>query len=388
MNAFNIKKVFHCAFVKKSVVVLAVCSLAFVFVACGRSADEESVPREESLQEEVSQTEASQTERQTAELPDIQWEWPKDSPENQGFDGSVLDEVHATFDSFPLLASVIVKNGAIIDEYYKEGYDENSSFLLHSASKSVTSALVGIAIDRGYLDSLDTPLSQYFSELNNREDPRWQRITIRHLLTHTSGIDCGDTEFEYEWRASDNWIEFALNRPMAHEPGTFFNYSTANTHLLCAVLQRATGESMYEFGKEYLFDPVGMDSVRVDTDAQGIADGGNGIYMNIYDMAKFGQLYLDGGFWQGEQIISAEWVEQSTTMQFDRDTGSADYGYQWWVRTFGDNEYPAYFAQGHAGQYIFVVPQLELVIAFTGNYTGRTAIYWQLAEQIVNACQE
>lgn len=300
----------------------------------------------------------------------------------------MLDDVNDTYDSFPMLAAVIVKNGYIIDVYYKDGYDETSSFLLHSASKSVTSALVGIAIEQGYIESVDTPLAQYFPELYDREDTRWQRITIRHLLTHTSGIDCGDTEFEDEWRASDNWIEFVLNRPMAHEPGTFFNYSTANTHLLCAVLQQATGEDLYEFGKEYLFDPVGMDSVRIDTDAQGISDGGNGIYMDIYDMARFGLLYLNGGEWQGRQVIPAEWVEESTTLQFERDSGSADYGYQWWVRTFGDNDYPAFFAQGHAGQYIFVVPDLELIIAFTGDYEGRTSIYWRLANQIVNACYE
>ena len=97
---------------------------------------------------------------------------------------------------------------------------------------------------------------------------------------------------------------------------------------------------------------------------------------------------MNNGAWQGEQILSRQWVADSTSVQYDRNTGSADYGYQWWVRTFGDNDYPAFFAQGHAGQYIFVVPQLELVIVFTSNYTGRTSIYWQLVNQIVNACYE
>lgn len=377
MSAFNISRSIKGRHVKKFIALFTAVCVVFVFSACG--ADTEPT---------TSQTETSQTTQQASTQPAEQWEWQKSSPEDQGFDGSVLDDVNDTYDSFPMLAAVIVKNGYIIDVYYKDGYDETSSFLLHSASKSVTSALVGIAIEQGYIESVDTPLAQYFPELYDREDTRWQRITIRHLLTHTSGIDCGDTEFEDEWRASDNWIEFVLNRPMAHEPGTFFNYSTANTHLLCAVLQQATGEDLYEFGKEYLFDPVGMDSVRIDTDAQGISDGGNGIYMDIYDMARFGLLYLNGGEWQGRQVIPAEWVEESTTLQFERDSGSADYGYQWWVRTFGDNDYPAFFAQGHAGQYIFVVPDLELIIAFTGDYEGRTSIYWRLANQIVNACYE
>ena len=148
---------------------------------------------------------------------------------------------------------------------------------------------------RCFIESIDTPLAQYFPELYNREDTRWQRITLRHLLTHTSGIDCADTEYETAWRNSDNWIQFVLDRPMAYEPGEVFAYSTANTHLLCAVVQQATGQTLYEFGKENLLDPVGMESVTCDTDAQGISDGGNGIYMSIYDMARFGLLYLNGG---------------------------------------------------------------------------------------------
>lgn len=131
-----------------------------------------------------------------------------------------------------------------------------------------------------------------------------------------------------------------------------------------------------------------MNSASVSADAQGISDGGNGVSMNIYDMAKFGMLYLNGGEWQGSQLVSQDWVTQSTTVQFERDSGSADYGYQWWVRTFGDHDYPAYFAQGHAGQYIFVVPDLQLVIAMTSNYEGATSIYRRMVNQIVNACSE
>ena len=108
--------------------------------------------------------------------------------------------------------------------------------------------------------------------------------------------------------------------------------------------------------------------------------------MNVYDMAKIGELYLNDGVWNGEQIIPAQWVEDSTTVQFDRSSGSANYGYQWWVRTFGNNNYPSFFAQGHYGQYIFVVPDLELVLVFTSHYEGSSSIYWQLMNQIVNAC--
>ena len=179
-----------------------------------------------------------------------------------------------------------------------------------------------------------------------------------------------------------------LNRQASSRPGTVFNYFTGNTHLLSAIIQQATGKTTYEFGKEYLFEPLDIDSVECTTDPQGISDGGNGFAMNVYDMAKIGQLYLNNGVWNGEQIIPAEWIQESTTLQFDRSSGSADYGYQWWVRTFGNNNYPAYFEQGHYGQYIFVVPDLELVVVFTSHYEGSRSIYWQLMNNIVNACEK
>lgn len=295
--------------------------------------------------------------------------------------------MHETFDSFPLLSSVIVRNGYIVDEYYKDGYDENSVFVLNSASKSVTSALIGIAVDMGLIESVDVPISTYFPQVLENGG-YWAEITIRHLLTHTSGIDMSDTADWYDWRSSANWVQYILDRSVTSRPGTVFNYSTGNTHLLSAILQQASGMTLEEFGKRYLFDPMEMNSASVSADAQGISDGGNGVSMNIYDMAKFGMLYLNGGEWQGSQLVSRDWVTQSTTVQFERDSGSADYGYQWWVRTFGDHDYPAYFAQGHAGQYIFVVPDLQLVIAMTSNYEGATSIYWRMVNQIVNACSE
>ena len=273
-----------------------------------------------------------------------------------------------------------------MDEYYKEGYDEASEFVLNSASKSVTSTLIGIAIDEGIIGGVDDPISRYLPQVLELGDPAWGEITVRHLLTHTSGIYSTDNELWYDWRASDSWLDYIFALPIVSTPGERFSYSTGNTHLLCAILQEAAGMTVYEYGKPRLFDPVGMDSAACGMDPQGICDGGNGFSMNVYDMAKFGQLYLNGGVWAGEQIVPAEWVEASTTLQYDRITGSADYGYQWWVRTFGQARYPAYFAQGHAGQYIFVVPDLELVIAFTSDYTGATSIYWQLVEEIVEGC--
>ena len=180
------------------------------------------------------------------------WEWQHDTPENHNIDITALNSVHNTIDEYPINAEVIVKDGVIVDEYYKEGYDENSIFTLQSTSKSITSAILGIAID------------------NVNEYANWN-----------------------EWRSSENWVNYVLDREVTSLPGTVFNYFTGNTHLLSAIIQEATGKTTYEFGKEYLFEPLDMDSVECATDAQGISDGGNGFSMNVYDMAKFGQLYLN-----------------------------------------------------------------------------------------------
>lgn len=314
------------------------------------------------------------------------WEWQHDTLENHNINASAINSVHNTIDSYPINAEVIVKDGVIVDEYYRDGYDQNSVFSLQSTSKSVTSALIGIAIDKGYIASVNVPIATYFPQILDSGSEYKSQITIWNLLTHTTGLNASDTANWSEWLASDNWVDYVLERPATSRPGTVFSYFTGNTHLLSAILQQATGKTAYEFGKEYLFDPLDMDSVQCSTDPQGISDGGNGFAMNVYDMAKLGELYLNNGNWNGEQIISEQWINDSTTLQFDRSSGSADYGYQWWVRTFGENAYPAYFAQGHYGQYIFVVPDLNLVVAITSHYEGSTSVYWQIMNNIVNAC--
>lgn len=337
-------------------------------------------------EQSVPESPPAQTEPVQQPAPEPVWSWQHDLPENRGLDSAALDELHQQLAPTDVLASVIVKNGVIVDEYYQDGYDASSVFPLHSCSKSVTSALVGIAIDQGYIAGVDVPISNYFPQILQSDSAWRKQITIWHLLTHTSGISSSDDDVWEAWRNSENWVEYVLNRPVTSEPGTVFSYTTGGTHLLAAILQQATGRTAYEYGKEVLFDPLDMDSVQCSSDAQGISDGGNGFSMNIYDMAKFGQLYLNGGVWEGEQIVPAQWVTDSTSLQFDRSTGSADYGYQWWVRTFGEQQYPAYFAQGHGGQFIFVVPQLELVAVFTSNHTGSSSMYWQFVEDIVAAC--
>ena len=333
----------------------------------------------DSGEKEASETDAAQP----TEAPEP-WEWTYAAPESQGMDVDALAALHKTYGSFPLLSAVIVRNGVIVDTYYKDGYDESSVFTLQSVSKSITGALAGIALEQGCIESLDVPLSDYFPELRSAADSRWGRITLRHLLNQTSGIASTDSSIWYDWRSSENWLDYLFALPIYTEPGANFDYSTGNTHLLSAVLEQATGKSLGDYAREVLFEPLGMTSAGLGTAPEGVGDGGNGFSMTTLDLARFGLMYLNGGVWQGRQIVPADWVEASTTTQAKRASDGSRYGYQWWVRSFGGHE--AFVAQGHFGQYVIAVPDLSLLIAMNSNYEGSSSVYWQIANGVIAAC--
>ena len=342
----------------------------------------ESARSETSTDSGANEASEADTPRET-EAPEP-WAWTYAAPESQGMDAEELASVHKTYRSFPLLSAVVVRNGVIVDTYYKDGYDEGSVFTLQSVSKSITGALVGIALEQGCMESLDVPLSDYFPELRSAADSRWGRITLRHLLNNTSGIVSTDSSIWYDWRSSGNWLDYLFALPIRTEPGANFDYSTGNTHLLSAVLEQAAGKPLEDYAREVLFEPLGMTSAGLGTAPEGVGDGGNGFSMTTLDLARFGLMYLNGGIWQGRQIVPADWVEASTTTQATRASDGSRYGYQWWVRTFRGHE--AFVAQGHYGQYIIAVPDLSLLIAINSDYEGSSSVYWQIANDVIAAC--
>lgn len=314
------------------------------------------------------------------------FEWKHDTAENHNMNNEKLENFYKEIGNHTdIYGALVIKDDNIIGEYYKEGYNQDSIFTLQSCSKSITSSLIGIAIDKGYIRDVNVPISEYFPEILESNNQNLKEITIWHLLTHTSGLNMNDTNNWNEWRISENWVDYILSRGSKSKPGTRFDYSTGNSHLLSVILQKATGMTAYDFGKKYLFEPLGMESVKCELDPQGYSDGGNGFSMNVYDMAKFGRLFLNKGEWEGKQIISQNWIEESTKVQFDRKAGSANYGYQWWVRTFGSQKYDAYFAQGHWGQFIFVIPEINLMVVFTSHHEGSTNMYWNFVNEVVSA---
>jgi len=298
--------------------------------------------------------------------------WKVDAPENHGMDRSVLEELHKALAEQKILSCVTAKDGVIIDEYYADGFDKNSVFRLYSCSKSFTGALVGAAIEDGFIESIDDTVYKYLPHRPEFENKLKQKITLRHLLTHTSGLEW------YEWgiyqsshtafMTAENKLDFILGQRMLAEPGYIFSYSTGGSHLLGAALESAIGMSALDYGYQKLFGPLGMDSVAWMTDRQGVIDGGNGIAMTARDAARFGQLILQKGRWHGEQLLPEEWITESTSVQNEGPGGrTGQYGYQWWVRPFGRGGFDTCYAFGAYGQFIFVVPKLQLVTVITSD---------------------
>jgi CubicO group peptidase (beta-lactamase class C family) len=300
--------------------------------------------------------------------------WRVDSPENHGANPDTLKAFHSALEGTDILCALTVKDGVIIDEYYKEGESENSVLRFNSCTKSVSGALVGVAIEQGLLSGVDAKLTEFFPQLSLPGQEDKGDITVEHLLTHTSGIywnEWSGGDYFHRLSKSENWVDFVLGQDMASAPGEVFNYTTGGSHLLGAVIGKAAGMTAYEFGLERLFKPLGMKSVQWRDDPQGITDGGNGLSMTARDAAKLGQLYLNGGRWEGRQIIPEEWVGRSVTRQAAGSPGTGEYGYSWWLKAFGSEGawYDSYYAMGAGGQYIIVVPGLELVTVMASRHS-------------------
>ena len=291
------------------------------------------------------------------------------------------DSVDAAARALPRLHSLIVsRGGEVIFERYYNGARRDRPANIKSASKSVISALVGLAIERGLIPSVTTPIVKYFPELAQEADARKREITVEHLLTMRPGLEGTSNRNYGAWVTSRNWVRHALARPMFAAPGEEMEYSTGNTHLLSAILTRASGKSTWEFANEALARPLGFTLPQWPRDPQGIYFGGNDMLFTPRQMLAFGELYLNEGRVSGQQVLRRDWVEQSCEGRarnrrpgnpgFDAN-GQPDplrdreYGYLWWV--YEIRGYDTCFAWGYGGQYIFVVPALDLVVVTTSS---------------------
>ncbi len=272
-------------------------------------------------------------------------------------------------DAVPLTSLLVSWRDTLIIEHYAPGVTPHTRVNVKSVSKSVLSALVGLAFEQGHLDSLGQTVADILPEYFTAEtDPGKREITIGHLLTMSSGLE-GTSFGNYDaWIASRNWVRYALDRPLLNEPGRRMVYSTGNTHLLSVILTRATGMSTLAFGRRHLFEPMGIAMPAWDRDPQGYYLGGNNMHFTPREMLSFGRLYLDGGSYRGKQLLSPEWVSASLAPTVGR-PGRSGYGYLWWYRRIWG--YDVHYASGYGGQYIVLVPGLDLVVVMTTSLTNR-----------------
>lgn len=299
--------------------------------------------------------------------------WPTDDwrerlPREVGLDGSRLETMDRHIqEQMPQIYSVlVVRHGYLAFEKYYQGYHADIPFEVASVTKSVTSALVGIALDEYYLRSIDQRLVEFFPEFYAPElDTQVKDISIRHLLTMSSGFNWSE-DGPWFWPRSSSWMRFAAAMTIVNEPGERFSYNTPAAHLLSGILTKATKMSMAEFAQNNLFDPLGIAAPQWLSDPDGFTAGAHGLYLLARDMAKFGYLYLNQGQWDGRRIVPARWVEDSTQKHLDGGfPQQVDYGYLWWVTR--DGGYAQYFAAGYGGQYIVVIPDLDMVIVITSD---------------------
>jgi CubicO group peptidase (beta-lactamase class C family) len=294
-------------------------------------------------------------------------------------------------EALPRLHSLLVsRDGERVLERYFNGKDRTDIANIKSVSKSVISALVGIAIEEGHIESVDQPIADFFGERLADAEESKRSITVEHLLSMQSGLETTSNRNYGAWVLSSDWVTYALRQPLERPPGTRMVYSTGNTHLLSAILTQATGVSTLDYARNVLAEPLGFHLASWPTGPEGIYFGGNDMEMTPRQMIAFGELYLNDGRANGRQIIPASWVEASLEPRAES-TRERDryYGYGWWIRETAGLRTP--YAWGYGGQFIVLVPDLDMVVVTTSASTpgserrGHRRLVYELIEGLIVA---
>lgn len=317
-------------------------------------------------------------------------DWTIATPESAGLSTEKLQTMEKAISNgdFKKITSVLIaRDGKLVYEKYFDGTKPEDLRDTRSATKSVTSMLAGIAIDKGLLSGVDAPVYPFFRDKQVKNpDPRKEKITVEDLLTMSSLLECDDwNDFsqgnEERMYVTEDWLQFALDLPIKGFPswtkkpeespyGRSFSYCTAGVFILGNVLSRATKTRVDTFAGDNLFAPLGIQQVQWVYSPLGLAQTGGGLRLQSRDLLKLAQLYLNGGAWNGKLIVPEPWVKTSTQphAQIDDDTR---YGYLWWLKSFaaGDKSYAAFYMSGNGGNKVVVIPELHLVTVITStNY--------------------
>jgi CubicO group peptidase (beta-lactamase class C family) len=326
-----------------------------------------------------------------------QWLWESVSPESQGIQSEDMERLvdHVESNDIAIDSVIIYRNGTIPFEVYFDPYDKNISHNMKSTSKGVISMLVGIAIEEGFIESVDESVYAYFPE-HEVDDRRKLDITTRDLLTMSAGLRWEENGINsmYTFFVSRRITERVLSLPVVEEPGETFTYNTGLTHLLSAIISKATGMSTLEFAQDYLFGPLDIQNVQWDRDRDGYYIGGAELFLTPRAMTKLGVMYLQNGMYSGVQVVPAEWVRESTRTQIEGSFHGAavEYGYLWWLNVGNPlftylNDEAAFLAMGVHGQRILVLPDQETVVVITADQGDESQCDLLIRDYILPALQ-
>jgi CubicO group peptidase (beta-lactamase class C family) len=294
-------------------------------------------------------------------------EWQTSSPEEQGMDSKELAKLVDLGTTLSLDSLLVQRHGKIVAEAYYAPYAAGIPHAIYSATKAIISTLMSIASKDGLLGSPSLRVFDFFDHRSIANvDDRKKAITVQSLLDMTSGIEWSMPDSMFEMERSPDWVKFVLDRPMSSTPGDVFNYSNGNAHLLSAIITKLTGMSALEYAKAKLFGPLGINDVFWQCDPQGISNGGQGLYLQPRDMAKFGYLYLRNGAWEGKQLLPSDWIDKVTHATVDPHApGEPELRYSNFFWVLPDKH--IYMAAGYHGQVIMVFPDLDVVAVTTGR---------------------
>ena len=316
--------------------------------------------------------------------------WEVSSLKKAGMDQKAIEEITDNILKEKLkgiYSYLIVKNGKLVLEEYFKGHGRDELHEIYSVTKSFSSTLIGIAIDKGFIKSVEESVLDLLPQYKRFiTDPQKYDIKLKHILTISTGLEWYERSYPYtdprnsetQMVKTDDWMKFVLTRPLKETPGTVYNYNTGSVHLISAVLKNKTGLYAAEFAEKYLFEPLGINKYYWNRDKMGYQNTGathGGLRLKPRDLAKFGLMILRKGNWNGEQIVSEKWIKEATKKQIDIYNNINDCGYLWWPGFYKIKGKKSNFiaSYGYGGQTMYIVPEPDLIIILTAWSSSQDA---------------
>lgn len=309
-------------------------------------------------------------------LPEVPLDtfWEVSSPADQQMDPQALEEIRDKVRDMPNVYSLlIVRNGKIVHEQYHNGANPNTLLHIRSITKRITATMVGMAIHDGYITGYQEPITSFFPEIAASTGEGWDQVNLYHLLHMISGMDWDENTDLMDYENNQNQpLEYIFSRDIVHEPATHFEYNTPGIDLLAYVVQRTYTKDFGEFTEEKLFDPLGILGYEWEEAGNGVKRGGLGLELTARDLAKFGLLFHNNGFWKGDPVVPSGWVDFCIENPLSLDDVEGDHaaglsiGNTWWTREFYGVK--THYADGYGGQILTIVPEHDIIIVMNRSY--------------------